>query len=294
MSAGPAVWMDMDQKALDDAYDQTVWAPNQPLVQKRRGVTAKRARAALGEPERFSYGKTPIESLELFRTTVPNAPVVVYVHGGAWKNGKAADFSTPAENFVTAGAHYIVLDFINVVEAGGDLMPMACQVRDAVAWVYCNAKSFGGDPEQLYVHGHSSGGHLSGCIVTTDWPGKYGLPATIVKGAVLASGMYDLVPVRLSKRSQYVNFTDEIVEELSAIRHIDRITADLIVAHGTEESPEFQRQARDFAAALAKAGKPCTFLAGEGYNHFEITETYASPFGLLGRAALKQMGLGPG
>lgn len=294
MSAGPAVWLDMDQKALDDAYDQTVWAPNQKLVQHRRGITARRARLALGEPERLAYGKTPIESLELFRTSVPNAPVAIYVHGGAWKSGSAKDFSTPAENFVSAGAHYVVLDFINVVDASGDLMPMVRQVRDAVAWIYKNAKSFGGDPDQLYIHSHSSGGHLASCIVTTDWQGAYGLSSTIVKGAILASGMYDLVPVRLSKRSQYVAFTDEIVEALSAIRHIDRITADLVVAHGTEESPEFQRQARAFAAALEAAGKPCTFLVGEGYNHFEITETYANPFGLLGRAALKQMGLGPG
>ena len=63
------------------------------------------------------------------------------------------------------------------------------------------------------------------------------------------------------------------------------------VAHGTLETPEFQRQNRDFAAAVKAAGKPLTFLIGEGYTHFEMFETLGNPYGLLGRAMLAQMKL---
>jgi arylformamidase len=111
----------------------------------------------------------------------------------------------------------------------------------------------------------------------------------VVKGGLLASGMYDLKPVRLSARSQYVAFTDEIEESLSAQRHIQRINCPLIIAHGTLETPEFQRQAGDFAAAVRTAGRPVTVLIGESYNHFELLETLATPYGLLGRAVLAQM-----
>jgi arylformamidase len=103
--------------------------------------------------------------------------------------------------------------------------------------------------------------------------------------------MYDLAPVRLSARSAYVNFTDEIAEELSSQRHLDRLNCPIIVAHGTEETPEFQRQARDFHAALKAAGKSVTFLVGEAYNHFEMSETTASPYGLVGYEVLRQMRL---
>ena len=65
----------------------------------------------------------------------------------------------------------------------------------------------------------------------------------------------------------------------------------MIVAFGTYETPEFQRQAREFAAALAAAGKPVQLLVGVGYNHFELPETLANPYGLLGRAMLAQMKL---
>jgi arylformamidase len=103
--------------------------------------------------------------------------------------------------------------------------------------------------------------------------------------------MYDLKPVRLSKRSKYVAFTDEMEDKLSTQRHLERINCPVVLAHGTYETPEFQRQTREFAAALKAAGKKVTLLVGEGYNHFEIPETMANPYGLLGRAALELMGL---
>jgi arylformamidase len=287
---GPRVWLDMDQQELDDAYDQIVYAPNRDQVGKRRVFNSERARAVIGAPERVAYGPTEIEQLDIYRSKRPNAPVNVFVHGGAWRANRAADYAFLAEPFVTAGAHYVIVDFTNVDDAGGSLFPMVEQVRRAVGWVYKNAKSFGGDPSRLYLSSHSSGSHIGGCAVTHDWR-KHDLPADILKGATLSSGMYDLEPVRLSKRSKYVKFTDEMEEALSAMRHLDKLNTPLILAHGSYETPEFQRQTRDFHAAVKAAGKPAELLVGEGYNHFEMLETLANPYGLLGRAALAQMGL---
>jgi arylformamidase len=287
---GPLVWMNMDQKELDDAYDQSIYAPNQPQLGKRRNANSVLVRKRLGEPKRFSYGATPIEGMEVWTTSKPNAPVMVFVHGGAWRVGLAKEHCYAAELYVNAGAHYAVLDFINVDQAGGDLKPMAEQIRRAIAWVGKNAASFGGDPGRVYVSGHSSGAHLAGATLITDWA-AFGAPADIVKGAVLCSGIYDLKPARLSKRGAYVKFTDAMEDALSTQRHLSRINCPVVLAYGTYETPEFQRQSRDFAAAMQAAGKPVTLLVGEGYNHFEMPETFASPYGLLGRAVLEQMKL---
>jgi len=290
---GPPVWLDMDQEALDNAYDQAVYAPNRNLVHARLAAANARALAMIGVPQRFRYGATEIESVDVYRAkgNARSAPVNVYIHGGAWRNGRSADFTFLAEMFVNAGATSVIVDFNNIDDVGGNLMTMAKQVRSAVAWVHRNAEKFDADPNRLYVTGHSSGAHLAGCIVTTDWHKDFGLPKDVAKGAVLASGMYDLKPVRLSKRSKYVNFTDEIEQELSSQRHLDRLNCPVIIAYGTQETPEFQRQARDMAAALKTAGRPVDLIVGEGYNHFEMRETLANPYGLLGRAALAQMKL---
>jgi arylformamidase len=290
---GPLVWLDMDQKELDDAYDQSVWAPNQRHVSKRRDAWSESAHARL-RPQRVSYGPTDIEALDIYKTQRPNAPIRIFIHGGAWRNGTARQSAYPAEMFVRAGVHYIALDFISVDDAGGNLMTMADQVRRAVAWVYKNAATFGGDPNHVFLSGHSSGAHLSGVVLVTDWQRDFGLPSNLVKGAVLMSGMYDLQPVRLSKRSEYVKFADEIEQALSSQRHLDRLNTPLIVSYGTCESPEFQRQSRDFVAAVKAAGKPVQLIVGEGYNHFEFPETFGNPYGLLGRAALEQMNLTAG
>jgi arylformamidase len=287
---GPRVWLDLDQRELDDAYDQSKYAANRGQIQERRLLNSARARGRMGEPLRLAYGPSEVEQLDLYRCKRANAPVNVYVHGGAWRNGTAAEFAFLAEIFVNAGAHCVILDFVNIDAAAGDLMMMARQVRSAVAWVYKNAARFGGDPGRLYLSGHSSGGHLGGCAATADWGRDFGLPPDLIKGALLCSGMYDLKPVRLSARSNYVKFTDEIEQELSAMRHLDRLNCPLVLGYGTYETPEFQRQTRDFAAAVKAAGKLRELVVGEGYNHFEMLETLANPYGLLGRAALELMG----
>jgi len=132
---GPLVWLDLDQQELDDAYDQSVYAFNQSNIAERRRANSEIALKALGPPQRVAYGPTELEKLDIYRTKRANAPINIFIHGGAWQNGRAAEFTYQAEPFVKAGAHYVVPDFINVREAGGDLFPMVEQVRRAVAWV---------------------------------------------------------------------------------------------------------------------------------------------------------------
>jgi arylformamidase len=280
--SGPKVFLDYDQKALDDAYDQAVYAANRDQVIARFASASRITRQRLGDPQRFAYGKAPIEGLDFYRARRSDAPINVFIHGGAWRAGLARDYAFPAEALTAAGSHFAVLDFNNVLETKGDLSIMADQVTRGVAWVIDNARQLGGDPSRVYVSATSSGAHLGGVVATR------GLAA---KGYLLASGMYDLRGPRLSKRSSYVAFTDAIEDALSPQRHLSRIGAPIVVAYGTLETPEFQRQSRDFAAALAKAGKAVELVSAEGYNHFELTETLGNPYGPLGRAVLRQMQL---
>jgi arylformamidase len=289
-SKGPLVWLDLDQQELDDAYDQSVYAFNAKNIAERQAANNEQALSAIGKPERVAYGPTEIEKVDIYKTKRPNAPTLIFIHGGAWQNGRSANFAVYAEPFIKAGAHFIPVDFNSVRETNGDLFPMVDQCRRAVAWVYRNAASFGGNPDALYLCSRSSGSHLAGCVVITDWA-KLGVPLNVLKGAVLGSGMYDLKPVRMSKRNQYVKFTDEMEQELSAQRHIDKINTPLVLAHGTLETPEFQRQSRDFAAALKAAGKPVRLLVAKGYNHYEVGETIGHPYAVLGRAAMEMMKL---
>ena len=289
---GPLVWMDLDQAELDAAYDQSRYAPNVQQIIKRCATNSDSMRLRIGAPQRFSYGPSTVEGLDVYATKRVNAPIHIFLHGGAWRGGLAKDYAFPAEMFVHAGAHFVVPDFAWVQDTGGSLAPIADQVRRAVAWVYRNAQEIGGDPNRIYVSGHSSGAHLAGVVLTTDWPKQFNLAGDVVKGGLCCSGIFDLAPVALSARSAYVKFCDEIVQALSPSRHLGHLNVPLIVAYGTLETPEFQRQSRDFYAAVQTAGKVAQLLIADGYNHFEIVDTLSNPYGLLGRAALQQMSLG--
>ena len=287
---GPLVFMNYDQVELDAAYDQSVYAPLQAQTKERTTTASAAARLRI-PPLREAYGPTEIEKLDIYRAKQPNAPIFVFIHGGAWLNGKAEEYGYAAELFHNAGATFVVLDFIEARGANGDIGMMAEQVKRAIAWVYKNAKSFGGDPDRLYIGGHSSGGHLCGVALTADWQKEQGIDPRFIKGGLCMSGLYDMKPVRLSKRGSYVKFTDDLEQRMSSLRFIERLHAPIIVTYGNHETPDFQRQNRDFAAAVKAAGKPVELVEARGYGHFEMGESLGHPYGPNGRAALQLMKL---
>jgi arylformamidase len=286
-----AVWRSMSQRELDAAYDQSVYAANLDQVLRRYSSNSKAVRDRIGEPERFAYGDSAIEKVDVYLSLANRAPIHIFIHGGAWQSGFSRDYAFAAELFVNAGVHLVVPDFTNVRDTNGNLFPLVKHIRNAIAWVYRNAAAFGGDPERIYISGHSSGGHLAAVALTTDWQADFSLPNNIIKGGLIISGMFDLYPVSLSSRSGYVNFTDETLQQLSPQRNLDKLNTPIILAYGTEESPEFIRQSVEFAERATAAEKSIQVFVGENYNHFEILETLANPYGLLGREVLRQMAI---
>ena len=292
-SVGPTrkVFLDYDQQALDKQYDQRAWAPNAAEVIKGYAIDSDAVRSRLGEPQTFAYGNSPVEVLDVFKAVRANAPIQVFIHGGAWRLLSRRESAFPAETFVNAEAHFIALDFALLPHV--TLTEMASQVRNAIAWIYRNADRFDGDNDRIYVSGHSSGGHLAAIALTTDWPNCFGLPKSVIKGGICASGIYDLEPVRLSSRNDYVRVDALIEDQLSPIRHIDLINCPIIVAYGEYETDEFKRQAREFSSAIGQAHRPVRLIDASGLNHYEVVKTLAKSDGLLGRAALQQMQLAP-
>jgi arylformamidase len=288
---GPLVWMNMDQIEIDAAYDQDFYAPAAANIRARYNTNSDAVRSRVGEPKREAYGASEIEKLDIYRAKKANAPTFVFIHGGAWLGGTSRGVGYPAEMFHNAGANYVALDFVQIKDAGGDLNMMADQVKRGIAWVYKNAKSFNADPAQIYIGGFSSGGHLCGVSLVTDWQKDFGIPNDFLKGALCMSGMYDMKPVRLSKRSSYIKFTDAMEDAMSTQRHLDRLHTSVVVSHGTAETPEFQRQNREFVAAVKAAGKPAELVVAPHYNHFEMGESLGNPYGPNGRAALAMMKL---
>ena len=258
------VFRDYDQKALDDQYEQRVWVPHADEIIRRYAAASDRVRERLGEPKVERYGPSAPETLDIYGS---GSKAFVFVHGGAWKRQSSREQAFPAEVIIGAGAAYVALNFANLPAV--TLPEMAGQVRHGIEWVRKNLSDY------VVLCGHSSGGHLSAHALTK---------LDFVKKALVISGVYDLLPVRLSARNDYVRLDERLEHEYSPIRHVDRIRCPVTVAWGEKEGAEFFRQSKEFAEKL---GAPT--ILGKGLNHFEIIEMLGDPRSPLGRAALNML-----
>jgi arylformamidase len=291
MAAGTKVFLDYTQQELDDAFEQLLWAPNFEELRNKNKARCDEIRKSLKHFE-VSYGPSADETFEILPTSKPDAPVLLFVHGGRWRPQPDNAFIYFADQVVNAGAHFVAARFatLDPPKVSTRMPDMIGQLRRAVAWLAQNASSFGGDPARLHLIGHSSGAHLSSVLLTTDWE-RHGTPADVLKSGTCVSGMYELRPVMLSARSSYVKLSPEEENEFSAIRHLDRVRCPLTIAYGDKESPEFQRQGREFAAALKARGLVSQTLVLAGCNHFEGIRTMTDAGSPLARAVFAQMGL---
>jgi len=162
------------------------------------------------------------------------------------------------------------------------LPAMIEQCREAVAWTVRHAASFGGDPERVYLAGHSSGAHLASCVLLGDLP---------IKAALLISGMYDLHAPLLSARAKYVKITPEELDAASAMRHLGRLRCPVAVAWSVGDSPEFRRHGRILSEALQGMGRLAGRLEVFSANHFEEPRQLADSGSALSRLLYSSMGL---
>ncbi|MAF48046.1 MAG: esterase [Rhodospirillaceae bacterium] len=288
---------DYDQAQLDAQYNQRTLVPDIGPYSGRAQRATEAARAEFHCDERVVYGGDEDQWMEIYRSDAapggPEAPVLIYFHGGAWRTTEEGLGGQVAPVFVRAGAVVAAPNFSVAPAASLDAMVRQC--REAVAYVYENAAGFGGDAACIHICGHSSGAHLAAMAAVTDWPGEFGLPAGIIEGCTLVSGPYDLAPVRLSQRNDYLHLDAEAEQRNSPGRHLGPDTPPAIFAYGGGELDEFQRQSRDLAAAWqAATGRPAEPLNFAGKNHFDMREEYARPGGPLCNAVLDQMGLAQG
>ena len=283
------VWLDYDQDELNDQYNQRVLVPNADEYVQQNLQASARVRERLTCRLDLAYGPSEAEKLDFFPASSPGAPVVVYIHGGAWTRTSKSHVSYQAESFVGAGANYMAVDFGLVPAVTLD--ELVRQNRTAIQWVYRNAATLGVDPHRLYVAGHSSGAHVTGMMITTNWEGDWGLPADVIKGALACSGMYDLEPVRLSARNDYLELNMAAARRNSPILHLPDHGCPLIVGYGEQEQQEFRRQSIAFAKAWRAHGLSGQEFDLPGLNHFDMGQQYNHPDGPILKAMFAMMGL---
>ncbi|MEJ8574505.1 alpha/beta hydrolase [Microbaculum marinum] len=273
-----AVYRGMDADTLAREYDARATVPSiEPFLQRYASLSAE-MRATLPCHLDVSYGPSEAEAMDIFPAG-PGAPVLVFIHGGYWRLLSKDDSAFMAKAFTDEGIAVAAVDYALAPEASLDEIVRQC--RSAVTWLWANGREFGIDPQRIHVAGSSAGGHLVGMLTTPGWHELDGVTEDIVKGAVSASGLYDLEPVRLTTPNEWLRLSPADAARNSPIRHLpapgSAVGCPLIAVWGGNETAEFKRQSRDYAEAWKSRGFPCTAYEIGDRNHFDIILDLADP-----------------
>jgi len=259
---------------LDAEYDVEKAVPDFTIYARQYVEGSRAARARLPFHARVRFGPTRDEYVDVFPAAQAGAPVLIFFHGGYWRILAAEDFSFVAEGPLAAGVTVVVANYSLCPKVTVD--EITRQARATVAWTHRRIRAFGGDPDRIYVSGHSAGGQLTAMCLLTDWPGEYGLPRDVVKGGIAISGVFDLHPIKHTAMQPQIRLTDDVIARNSPQFHIRAVPAPLLVTWGGDETAEFCRQSEDFFAAWTAAGNRGTRLPQIGANHFTAITGFAS------------------
>lgn len=271
------VWRDWDRAELDRQLNQREHTPEHSQYFSRWAAESAVLREELPVRTNLAYGEGPLQTLDYVPSLQPEAPLVVFIHGGYWQSLDKGDFTFPAPIFREAGFAYASINYDMAPQVR--IPDMVRQVREALAWLYRNAEDLGFDAERMVVAGHSAGGHLAVMALLTDWQEDFGLPQNLLYGAASISGIYDLEPLWMSYQQPVLQLDQEAVQSSSPLRNIPaaakRKLPRLFLAVGREETDEFQHQQRDFLQAWKEAGQKSESLELPGRNHFSIVDSLA-------------------
>jgi arylformamidase len=214
--------------------------------------------------------------------------VHVFVHGGYWQRLDKSDSSFVARALQPSGVAVVVINYALIPTV--DMDELVRQCRASIVWVHRHAPEFGGDPNRIFVSGHSAGGHLVAMLMSTDWNALAGLPADVIKAGCGISGLYDLEPIRLSYLNEVLKLTPESARRNGPVHCPPTRAGPLLLPVGGLEGAEYHRQGEELAAVWRTRRLPCQTIDMPGHHHFSILAELEDPGTTLSRLLLRQMG----
>jgi len=224
--------------------------------------------------ENISYGDHEQERLDLYPSKKPNAPVLIFFHGGDFTKLCKDHAAFVAPNFVNAGVSCMIADF--PMRPTHTITQIRDSVRKLIQWTWQHGANYDIDPTQIYISGSSSGSNLCCQLLMTNWETQH-IPQSVIKGAILLGPLADWAPVKLTYRQKYLELTDDEIEFMSVTRYLgERVNCPVIVVNGSNELDEYQRQGQWLSDHWMQLGNKVNRFLLPGHDHFNIVDTWAN------------------
>ena len=267
------IWHGMTRAQLDAAYNNTAAVRNSADKLADWTERSKRVRVERSELLDLEYGRRPRNRIDIFRCGKAHAPLLVYIHGGYWQRNAKEFFACLVEGPIARGFDAALVGYTLAPEA--TLSEIVGEVRMGIHWLRENGPRYDIASAKLIVSGWSAGGHLTAMALAD------------ADAGLAISGIFDIEPCRLNYLNDALRLTMEEQVLLSPIRQLPRSSPPLVIAYGTAELPELQRQSRDYHNARRRAHLPSELLPIDDHDHFSILEEMANSNGKLTDALVR-------
>jgi arylformamidase len=261
---------------LEAEYNNRARVPEHPgiIAGWKRDATAYRA-SHLHSEIGLSYGDSPRQTIDLFwPDNARDAPIAIFIHGGYWQALDPSHFSHLARAANMNGVAFAI--------PGYDLCPQVTvaaiidQVRAAAHYLWQRHR------RRMVASGHSAGGHLTACLLATDWKIR-GAPETLIPSGLSISGLFDLEPLVATSVNNALKLDTNEARRLSPLHW--PVAKDIVLDAwvGGAESSEYLRQSRTVAEVWKLEGAETAYRELAGADHFTVLEPFADPASEISR-----------
>jgi arylformamidase len=285
MNGDSEAWRSWLLAQREREYSPSSCAPSSASMIAEYASRSRQAERNLRCQKNLSWGDGLNETFDFFPAASPEAPLLLFIHGGYWQELSKDDSLFAAPDCVANGIAYAAIEYTLAPRA--NIATIVDECRRAVASLHRQAATLGFDCRRLYVAGSSAGAHLAAMLLVRGWHETYGVGEDAIAGAILLSGIYDLAPLIGTYIDSSLQLTSAEAAALSPIRLQHGRPMPAIVAWGEFETGEFKRQNRDYAEKLRAEGFPVSAFEAAGTNHFDIVFGLADRTSTLGRATLE-------
>jgi arylformamidase len=263
-------WGTMSRAERDAAYDNIAAVTDSTALNTARAEASAAFRAAHAGHLDLRYGPRERNTWDLFPANDPNAPCLVFIHGGYWQRNSKDQFAS-----LIAGPHALGWAGAlpgHTLAPDASLTEIVAEINAALDWLAANRRAHGiGGP--VVLSGWSAGGHLTALCL--------GHP--LINAGLAISGIFELGPLRDTVLNDKLRLTDTEIETLSPLR-APMIYKPLAIAYGTAELPPLVADSRALHERRSAAHLPGALIPAPSGNHFTIVRQLQDECGILTRA----------
>ena len=217
----------------------------------------------------IAYGELERQKLDIYKPTTEGPhPVLIFVHGGSWYYGQKEDYPWLGRRFASEGYVTAVINYRLSPEFGYD--EFVADTAKAVAFFHDEAAKWGGDPDQLFLAGHSAGAYnVVQVALAPEFLEAEGKSTDIIDAVAGLAGPYSFLPLD----SDVTRDAFGKAEDLEATQPVNRLAADapdMLFLHGTDDDVVLPENSTEMARMLAELGVRSESVLYPDVDHIEI------------------------